>query len=242
MRVRHRPRPRLEGKSQSGLTLVELVVAILLLSLVLAVATSFLIGAMRTVSLTQVTSQGAGLASNLMNELSRVIRAGDDNPNAGSLAPTPAFVPSASPTAESLTIFSNIDSYDGSSTFQTRPSMVQFLLDQTTRMLIEKRWLPTSSAGGIFTFPAVTSAPSTTRTIGGPVLAASSTPNTSDPLFAYIDLHGNVLTPPLSASQLPTIAAVVVTVRTQGGSSASTSATVLQSTIRLPNLGFTTGP
>ena len=235
-------RRRLLAKDQSGLTVVELLIAIVILALVLTAATTFFIGAARTVKFAQTMSEGTNTASNLMNELTRVIHEGDDNPNSGSQTPTPAFIPTASPTAESLTIFSNIDSYDGSATFQTRPIMVQFSLDSTTRQLIEKRWLPTSSASGIFGFPAVTTTPTSTRTIGGPVLAATTTPSAAEPLFTYIDLYNAVLTPPLTTAQLSTIAAVKITLRVRGGTSTTGTVTVLQSTVRLPNLGFTTGP
>ena len=136
-----------------------------------------------------------------------------------------------------------MDAYDGSASFQTRPVMVQFLLDPTTRNLIEKRWLPTSTAGGIFTFPAVTVAPNSVRNLGGPVLAASTTPATPSAMFTYTDFNGTNLTPPIADTQLANIAQVTITVRVRGGNSATGAVTVLQNTVQLVNLGYTTtGP
>jgi type II secretory pathway pseudopilin PulG len=209
---------------------VELLVAIILLGIVLTMVSSFFIASLKIVTVTQATSQGTGNASNLMNELARVIRSGSDNPVYGSL-PAPAFSV-ASP--EVVTMVSYVDSYDGSSTMQVRPQMVQFSLD-SNRRLVEKRWLPSVSSTGNFIFPALTTTPASQRTIGGPVVA---TPTGQAPLFSFLDANGNSLTPVVGTTQLSSIAAVIVTVRVKG-SDAAQPAILLQNTVRIPNLGLT---
>jgi hypothetical protein len=213
-------------------------VTMLLLALVLAVASGFFGSTLKSVTMTQSTSQGTDRSSNAMNELARVIRAGAYNPVVGQTSPDPAV---ATATAESLMMYSFVDSYDGSATLQVRPQRVRFSLDPTTRQLFESRWLPSSSVSGYFTFPSTTTTPNSTRNLGGPILATPATPANQLPLFTYVDVNGNNMTIPaggFTTTQLGTIAAVLVTVRVAGNGPGQPNI-VLQNTVRIPNLGYT---
>ena len=232
---------RLAKDPEAGITLVELLVAIVILGIVLSIASAFLVGSMKVVASAQATALGSNNSSNVMNEVSRVIRSGDDNPVVGNGVANPAFLTA---TAESLAMYSYVDAYDGSATKQTRPLIVQFGLD-STRRLVEKRWLPATSTGGYFTFgPIATTTPQYSRYVGGPIQLASTTPSMANPLFTYVDLTNTIITPPgggFTAAQMRTIAAVIVTVRVRSGDSSTGAVTVLQNTVRIPNLGFTNG-
>lgn len=241
MRLIAEAKRRLAKDPEAGITLAELLVAIVILGIVLSIASAFLVGSMKVVASAQATALGSNNSSNVMNEVSRVIRSGDDNPVVGNGVANPAFLTA---TAESLAIYSYVDAYDGSATKQTRPLIVQFGLDNTRR-LVEQRWLPASSTGGYFTFgPIATTTPQYSRYIGGPIQAASTTPSMASPLFTYVDLTNQTITPPaggFAAADLRRIAAVIVTVRVRSGDSSTGAVTVLQNTVRIPNLGFTNG-
>lgn len=242
---------RLRGSDrESGFTLVELLVAIVVLAILLTIVGSLFLTSVRTVSASEATGQATGTASNAINELSRVIRSGTPNAVVGQLLPDPPFVAA---TTESLTMYSYVDSYTGPGSTQVRPLLVQFSLDGARR-LVEKRWVPSTSDPGYFVFPTPVSNPTTTPvysaptrsalTIAGPIAATPSSPAGSAPLFSYLDADGNTLTPSatgLTSTQLGEVARVLVTIRVAGAASSTRPTVVLQNTVRIPNLGLTGG-
>lgn len=225
-----------ESTRDAGFTLVELIVAVMLLGVVIAIVSSFFVTSTRLVSLTQSTSQGTGSAANTMNELSRVIRFGADNPIIGDSLPTPAVIVA---TGTTLTMFSYVDSYTSATSTQTRPQIVQFTVD-ANRRIVEKRWLPSSALDGNFIFPALTTTPASSRIVGGPIAV---TPAGGAPLFSYVSSTGATLAQPtggadFTTDQLRSIAAISVTVRIGAVQNQPSSAVVLENTVRMPNLGF----
>jgi type II secretory pathway pseudopilin PulG len=226
-------RRRREG-SEDGISLVELLVAITVLAMLLAIVGGLLVSSVKVITATQATAQGTATASNVANEVTSVIRSGANQPVSGSLAANAAFVAASS---ESLTVYSYINSYVSASSTQVRPLLVQFSLN-SARQVVEKRWLPTSTSGTYFIFPTyaqlASTTPMSTRIIGGPLLATPTTGPNTDPLFVYLDASGAVIPSP-NASPC-SIASVRVTVRTQGPTMTSRPAIVLVDTVDIPNL------
>ena len=219
----------------AGFTLVELIVAVVILGLVLTMVGGFFITTTRIVAMTRTTSESTGTASNVLDEVSRVIRSGTDNPVLAQPLAAPAFLTA---TTESLTIYSYVDSYVSGSSTELRPQIVQVSLT-TDRRVREKRWVPSSSASGYFVFPALTTTPASSRIIGGPLAA---TPSGGVPLFTYLNQAGAPVVQPATGytpDQLRTVAAVKLTVRVSGTDAQSDNTVLLQNTVRIPNLGFT---
>jgi len=236
--VRAGVRARAEkANDDRGFTLVELVVAIALLGLILAMVGGFFVMTTQLVSTTRTTSESTGTASNALNEISAVIRSGTDNPVLATPLADPAFVAA---TGESITMYSYVDSYTAAGSTVLRPQRVQFSLTSDRRVR-ERRWLPSSSADGNFIFPAMDAAPSRDRIIGGPLAA---TPAGSAALFVFVNSAGLAMTPPVTGftqTQLRSIASVTVTVRVGGSGAQRDNTVLLQNSVRLPNLGFTGG-
>jgi prepilin-type N-terminal cleavage/methylation domain-containing protein len=220
--------------AEDGITLVELLVAMMVLGILLAIIAGLLISSSKVIATTEATGQGTANASNVANELSNVIRSGTNQPVAGQTLASAAFVAASS---ESLTMYSFVNSYTSSTSTQVRPLLVQFSLN-SSRQLVEKRWLPTSTNGTYFIFPTLAQLPSktpmSTRIIGGPLLATPTTGVNRDPLFVYLNSSGAVVSNPTATPC--SIASVRVTVRTQGPTTTSRPAILLVNTVDIPNL------
>ncbi|WP_158253916.1 type II secretion system protein J [Cryobacterium sp. N22] len=223
---------RLKGGEQ-GLSLVELLVAMLLLAIVATMISGLYLSTMRTVSQTRIVSANSREASNGMNEVSRVIRAATENPVSGA-ANQPALE-SALP--ESVTLYAYINLVSSAEL----PVKIRLSLD-TSRRLIETQWPAIESpiGSGFFTFSPTSSS---TRIMAGTVAAPSGS---APSLFTYVLKDGTELTAPsagLTLDQRDTIAAVKVTMTLQGSATDSRSAVTLQNTVGMPNLPvFRTGP
>jgi prepilin-type N-terminal cleavage/methylation domain-containing protein len=223
---------------ESGYSLAELLVAIVILGILLAMSGTILAFTGNAIRITQGTAQGAGTASNVMDELSTVIRSGSSQPVVNQLVANPPFVAAAS---ESLTIYSYVNSYTSLTNTAVRPQVVQFSLN-SKRELIEKRWLPTATNGTYFTFPTLaqlgTTTPNWQRDFGGPLLA---TPSGSNPLFVYLTSGPTptVVSNPTTTAQYLTIASVEVTVRVAGATKAARPNVVLQNIVNIPNISLT---
>lgn len=214
-----------------GVSLAELIVAIMVFGIVLAVvSTTF-------VSLTKATAQARGIdgntrvASNVMNDLARTIRAARTIPQADG---TQATSFSAAST-ESLTLTSAVNSADSST---TAPRQVTFRVG-ADRALTSSSIVATTVTGGFYQF----SAAATTRSLGGSVVTTASS---GTPLFTYLDFGGEPLVPDasgaLTATQLPSIAAVSISLTIDRTGTLSSQAVTLQNTVSLSNLagGVTT--
>lgn len=215
---------------EAGISMVELLVAMMLTIMAAAIVMSLFISSTRSVAIASATHVDTGAASNIMNEASRVIRSGVKNQVAG--VDSPALV-IAQPRL--LQLYSLVDMDPASA---MRPVKVEFSVNAAGN-LVEKRWQATLVADGSWTFPA--SAPLfLTRTVPGAILP-HSTANPFD-LFSYVRADGTVLTAPaggLSASQLADIVAVRLSLAVRAEGSTSAHPAVLVKTIGMPNTGVT---
>ncbi|WP_223691867.1 PulJ/GspJ family protein [Leifsonia poae] len=214
---------------ERGVTLAELIVAIGLLSLFISVVTGLYISSMRAMSVGRDVHQNSAQASNAMNEVSRVIRAGTDNPVNGQALNDPAFVKA---TGQQLTIYAYIN-LDGSAELP-----VEIDLSIASGVLKETRWAATLDANGYWTFPTdlVHTPPTSVRTLASTVSTAGA------PVYTYLKADGSVIPVPVGGIVDPTtlrsIAAVQVALTVQSSLTDSSQQVALQNTVGIPNLGL----
>jgi type II secretory pathway pseudopilin PulG len=221
---------RIRASRDSGITLAELMVTIVILSIVMVMVIGFFVSASRAFTLNQTVDTNTRTASNAMNEASRMLRAATNNP-VSSTQTDPAFV-SATSTSAIFYAFVNLNAST------ELPVEVSLTINSATNALVESQWSATALAGGLWSFPnPLTVTPKSTRTIAGPVLATSSG---GPVLFTFYDSSGTAI--PLTngavpAASLKLIASVQVAL-TLGTSTSSGKSVSLVNTIGLPNLGI----
>lgn len=221
-----------EREHERGISLVELLVAMMLFGLILTLVGGMFVAVARNQALARGISQNTGNASNAMNESARVIRAATENPKSGSATSDPAFVDAS---AESVTVYA----YINTDSTAERPVMIRLSID-AQRRLVESRWPATALASGYWGFPctpgvACTTAPTTTRVLASAV-AGGSVP------FRYLQADGTEISAPAGgfpATQLATITAVTVTLTIQSSTTDASNAVTLVNTVGIPNLGRT---
>lgn len=237
-------------RDESGLTLVELLVAVTLLTLLLALVANLYISAMRTVSLSRELNANTKQVANAMNETTRAIRAATENPVSGSIINDPAFVV-AKP--DDVLFYAYVNVYSDITTAQ-QPVMIRLRVDRTTGKYEESRWkgTPTSDDKWVFpTNPCVTTntpagctAPLTKRTLSttmSPVgVGPPQLPALVDP-FIYLasDKTPIVNTAAgLSATDRRLVAFVKVTLAAQASLTDTSNPVRLENIVGIPNLGF----
>jgi prepilin-type N-terminal cleavage/methylation domain-containing protein len=224
-----------ERAGERGLTLVELLIAMLLLGLVLFMVVGFFSSANRAFTQSNAVGGNTKAASNGMNEISRILRAATQNPVQGQALSSPAFVPLGTAGQivtgnETVTVYAyvNLDSAT------EQPVKVQFSLD-SNRNLIETKWAGYVISPGYWGFQ---STPVSTRIFAATVVNRTG----SNPyLFTYLKTDGTALTVPaggFSDSDLRSIAAVQVTLGVGTSATVNSSTVVLQNTVGLPNIGL----
>lgn len=208
-----------------GVTLVELMVAAFLSTLILvAISTMFIVVARQT-----VTSQGIRLstadASNIVNVISTTIRASINNAVQGSDTPDPAVV---SGTSSTLVVISYTDA---GPSFQT-PLQIRYQI--VGGRMTEDRWKP-SIVQGYAVFPALTTTPYQSRTLGNVVV------NTAlEPLFRYYNSAGTELIPGatgLSLAQRQATVSVKFDVKVLAAN--SQQVVEVQNNVGMPNMALT---
>jgi type II secretory pathway pseudopilin PulG len=218
---------RAGGSSDAGISLIELLVGMLVLSIVSVLIVSLYTSTLKTVTVASELNTNTSQASNGMNELARIIRAGTANPVRGQTVPNPAFVVAQK---DVLLMYAYVNLASSEQT----PVMVRFHVDGDRR-LIESTWPATSLGEGYWRFPdPADSRPSTTR-----VLASGVTDTAS--LFSYQRANGSVFTVPssgLSLADRRLVAAVTVQLRIQGDAGDTSSRVTLRNTVGVPNLGI----
>jgi prepilin-type N-terminal cleavage/methylation domain-containing protein len=219
-------RVRSAMSSEKGFTLTELLVAIVVMGVILAMVVGFFSSASKAFTQNQTISGNTRAASNGMNEISRILRAATQNPVQGQPVNSPAFVTA---TNESVTVYAYVNLT--SSTEQ--PVKVQFSID-SNRNLVETQWASYVIASGYWGYAAT---PSFTR------ILASSIVNRVAPnpyLFTYLAADGTTIPIPtggFTTTNLSSIAAVQVNLTI--GKTANASSTVsLENTVGLPNLAI----
>ncbi len=222
---------------EAGYSLVELVTAIGLLGLILAMATGLFISTTSSTGLAQGMDANTRVATNAMDEVSRTLRVATTVSITGSATPRSAFVYAD---REQLVVFSNIDvdPYASVTTLPPKPTMVRFRLD-AGRQLWEDRQSPTSS-GIYWIFPSTMGTPNSSRSLGGTVLAA---PAGQDAFFSYFDQSGAAIAVPatggLTATQLAQVTSVRVTLRIKATNSRVGNPVTIVNTVLLPNVMVT---
>lgn len=225
-------------RRDDGLTLVELLVAMILLGILLTVIAGLYSSALRAVTQARGQTGNTKIASTIMNETARVIRAGTENPLTPPALPAPALV---SATKDDILLYAYINLT--SSTEQ--PQLIRLRVDRTTGNYIESRWPATASTGGRWTFPTnpcVTTntptgctAPTSKSTLGGAIPASHTE------VFKYYGSNGLQIPVPtggLSADDRALVASVKVTIVVQPTLTDSTNPVTLENQVGMPNLGF----
>lgn len=208
------------------MSLTELLVASIVLMIVLTASSSLYISAMKSMSMAGATNTNTANASNGMNELARVIRAGTSNPVVDKSLDEPAFL-EAKP--ESVILYSYV-SLDPA---VPKPVMTHFYLN-SERQLVEDRWPATGPLNGYWSFPspfpgnAKYTPPQSSRILTTTVPPAGSAAS----LFTYYsDVQGKTATTTLSS-----IVAVKVTLTVQQSMTNNSSPVTLENLVGIPNL------
>jgi prepilin-type N-terminal cleavage/methylation domain-containing protein len=221
------------ARDDRGLSMVELIVAMGLSSIVLTLVVSFFIQITTATVSANNSRNSTAITSNIANELVDTIRPATKV--IGALVTDPAVVAG---TANTLTIYTNADSV----ATDIRPIRVSFSLDSQKR-LVEKRWAATKDSLGNWIFPALTIAPASTRTLPGIVLdpSTATTASATDraPLFAYLDSACAYVIPGssgLTLDQRKSIAAIEFTVRSRSEGSTTALPATIQNVVGMPNV------
>jgi len=207
----------------SGMTIVELMVSMLITSMVLAMIAAMFINVAKITSVANATTQRSSIAGNTMDELVEVIRTATTNAVATSVDPDPALV---SATTTALTLYSFVDAAPAA----PAPTKVTFRFD-SNGYLIEDRITGTDSNGYWAFSGAVDS-----RTLGGPMDLTGG-----DPFFTYLDSAGAVITPGsgLTLAQRKLVGSIRVSIRITNLPSAGNDPIIVINTIGMPNLKIT---
>jgi type II secretory pathway pseudopilin PulG len=222
-------RLRASATRDEGISLVELIVGILVLGIVSALIAGLFTSTMQVVTVSSALDRNTRMASNGMNEMSRIVRAGTPYPVAGAIEPLPAF---ALVKNEEFTIYAYVNLANS----DQKPVKVKFSVENGS--LVETTWKSTLQSNGYYTFG--TSA-SMTRTLASSVVLpkASGSPY----IFTYLDANGTPIAVPntlqglVGDDALRGVAAVTVTLTIQGSSTDTRSRVTLVNTVGIPNLG-----
>lgn len=219
-------RPR-SSRSDAGLTLLELLVAMGVSSILIALVATVFVTTSRVFTDQEGATDSARMASTAMNEVTRVVRAGTELPEAGKTANTPVFAYAG---AEKIEMAAFIDA---ESSKDPAPVKVSFGRNSANE-LVETRWAAYRYLKIYWKFR---DSPASARTIARSLLA----PDKTRPLFRYFDKDGAALTPAAGASlsedQRRNIASVQITMQVQANGSGRTAPVAIQNMVGLPNLG-----
>jgi prepilin-type N-terminal cleavage/methylation domain-containing protein len=206
---------RRAAAEERGLTLVELLMAMGLLSLVLAAAAGALASYQRTAASSDIRLQNLAEAQTIMDVVSRDIRT----------ATRPAQQPNASPfllaAANEVRFYANLE-------LATGPKLVRLYVNTSTGQVIEEAVEPAGASPYTYTgTPKV-------RIVGRHFANAAS-----QPLLTYLDEDGTVLGPaPLTADQRLQIDSVRIDLSIRKSNNLSVKPTTVRTTVRLPNVDY----
>jgi len=204
------------GRSDSGLSLVELLVSSMIGVLLLVTAGSLMISAIRTSDVQADSDVNTRGASTAMNTMSRYLHAATTYPTAA--ATLPAF---ANMSATDVTFYAYVNLVSTAA----QPVKVRYYVDATTKNLIQQLFPSTCSAlTGYCTFA---STPSTVN-LGGPVASPTSD---GTALFVYLNAGGAPTTDAAS------VQSVQVNLEYGSSTAGSPGDTHLTSTVALLNVG-----
>ena len=219
---------RLLRSREAGLSLIELLIAMMLTGLIMTLGVWMFVAGTHSVSLAQSVDGGTRQASNGMNEAARMIRAATPNPltnpSPGAAQNDPAVV-SASANAIAFYAYVNLTGAES-------PVMVRFSVDGSGR-LIEQQWKPNSATPGVnghWDFPAPNTKPTSQRTLCSSIPASVT-------VFRYFNKAGTelasaTLTDSTSRAAITSVQ-VTITIQPTGAASAVT----ISNTIGMSNVG-----
>jgi prepilin-type N-terminal cleavage/methylation domain-containing protein len=215
-------------RDDRGLSLAELLVTMTIFGIMMTVVVGLFSTYTKSVTLARTIDANVRTASNGMNEMSRIVRAGTNNPVRGSAVPEPAF---SQAQREALTVYAFINLASS----ETRPVKVQFSID-AQRNLVETTTAAVALGGGYWAF---TGAVSTRK-----LASAVAVPGAGElPLFTYRDADAAALptdaSGALTATQRQGVASVTVNLRIKSSSTSSDNGVTLQNTVGIPNLSVT---
>lgn len=205
---------------ERGMTLIELVMASALLSLVLAAAGAALASYQRTAASSDIRLENLAEAQAIMDVVSRDIRT----------ATRPAGEANASPFLfadnNEVRFYANLQTTTG-------PKQVRLYVDSGTGRVVEESIEPTGSQAPY----QYTSAP-VIRVVGRHFANAAG-----KPLLTYLDEQGNPvratpLATPLTAAERLSIDSVRIELSIRKSTNLSVRATTVRTTVRLPNVEY----
>lgn len=218
-------------RDDSGLSLTELLVSTMLTLLVLIMVGNMFISATRITLASNQTRTSNDVATNIVNEVSSVLRFSTDLIKADDSID---FAVNAA-TTKKVTVYSLYAIYNTSGSTPA-PSKITFELVRlpgTTVDSVTETRCPGTLSGTVWTF----STTCTTRNLGTGVVPDST------PLFSYLDANGNAIVTGsgLSSGDRDKVASIIVTVRSQA-EKAKTPFVVITNTVVLRNLGLDPTP
>jgi len=217
------PSRRLQS-DQSGVTLAELIVTIALMAMLLTLIMTIFVTFTRSFAEDRSASTNTAAATVAMNELTRVIRAGTENPVTTSATNQPVF---SYASAERVKLQAYLDTEAAS----PKPVQVQFVVN-SDRTLVETRWDAKPLGSGYFSFKTTVASE---RTIVRQIATGST------PVFSFYNAKNELI--PLTAGKvpdnlLPNIAAVKISMTVQTDPTGKAQTATLENTVGIPNLGL----
>ena len=235
--IRRDRRSNDDTEAESGFSLLELIVAMAILGIAMALIAGLFISFTNNFTETRSLNDSTNVAAIGMNEMTKVIRAGTII-DVATGADEPVFVK-----AEKEEVI--LHSYLADTSVNPAPILVRLAVN-TDRKLTEERWNATK-VGEQWTFPALvlTPAPSriaTTAASNNVIASKLIAPTTAQVaagekyLFTYLDINNQPIATPVPTAQLGNIASVQVTMLVQADITARAAPVKLQSRVGLPNL------
>jgi hypothetical protein len=218
----NRLRRVLRRDREAGVSITEMIVTMALLSVATTLMLVLVVTVSRAFTHERTATDNAMVASNGMNELTRVIRSGTSLQLTGVDPLQPPFVVAGK---NSIELYAYIDT----GATNPRPIKVRFDVDGQGRVR-ETRWQAANTKS-----PWTFSTTPSSRTI------ARSVPAGSPQLFQYFNTAGDELAVPstgtLTAANRELVAAVKINLTVQSDTTSRVDPVELQNTVGIPNLG-----
>ncbi|WP_165314325.1 type IV pilus modification PilV family protein [Agromyces protaetiae] len=222
-------------REEAGLTLVELLVAVILMGIILTIVASLFVTTTRSTAQSGEVHEATGNVSNMANAMNGVIRFATTNPKSGSTIPDPAIVEAR---ANELVLMAVVQV---SATVEPqgrppRPTLVEYSIVGAGRELQERRWNPTgSNSNWVFGgSDPTTQTPASIRSLGGRL-------STGGAVFTYFDINGALLNPgtgQLDATNRAKVAAIGIRLSVVPPDEPTANPVVIERRIPLTNLGL----
>jgi type II secretory pathway pseudopilin PulG len=217
------------ARSDRGITLVELLVAMMLTSLVALMAISLFMSTNNSAKIARSVDGGTREASNGMNEVARMIRAATANPVASPLPGAPTSDPAiVSASANSVTFYAFVNLAASNES----PVLVTYTVNAQGRLLETLCPATTTVAGPNGHWDFVTGA-----ACKPPRVLCNSIPTTGQ-MFHYLNAAGTEISPPGTDATLRATVRAVKVVLTITNTGAGVNPVTLNNTVGMPNLGF----